>query len=68
MSMLLVGIGRRWRGVVIERTLFGPVFRFGWLSIGVSKYDLPEWVQEWHSRLGAALAKAKPSASKGQQR
>lgn len=66
--MLLVGIGRRWRGVVIERTLFGPVLRLGWLTLGVSKYDLPDWVQEWHSRLGAALARTgKQTGGKGQQ-
>lgn len=59
----------RWRGVAVEQTLFGPVVRFGFLTVGVSKYDLPDWVKEWHGKLEAALARAgKPTGGKGQQR
>lgn len=67
-STIILGFGRPWRGVAVERTLFGPVFRFGWLSVGVSKYDLPDWAQEWHAKLEAALARGGRTAGKGQMR
>lgn len=54
MSTIWFGIGKRWRGVAIEKTLFGPVLRFGWVSLGASRYDLPDWVRSWRSALEAA--------------
>lgn len=69
MRSLLFGIAPRWRGFAVERTVFGSVLRVGRLYVGVSPYDIPEWVAEWHGKLEAALSKsrAKPSSGKGQQ-
>lgn len=68
MRTFWLGIGKRWRGVAIERTFFGPVFRFGWLSVGYSKYDLPDWIRSWRNALEAAKrGPARASGSKGQQ-
>lgn len=71
MSTFWFRFSRQWRGFVIEQTLFGPVFRVGWLSFGASKYDPPDFFKEWHSALQKALGRAKggqqQTGSKGQQ-
>jgi len=67
-STFWFGLSRQWRGVVLERTLFGPVIRLGWMSFGASKYDPPDFIKEWHSALQRALEKVKPANGKGQQK
>jgi hypothetical protein len=68
MTTFWFGFGRRWRSPAVERSLFGPVIRLGWLSFGASPYDPPEWVKEWHSRLEAAISKQRrQSGVKGQR-
>ena len=47
-----------WRGFHYEKPLFGPVVRFGFLTLIVSKYDLPDWIHSWHGKLTGALKKA----------
>lgn len=43
-----------WRGVWIDRTLFGPVLRIGWLGFGLSRWNLTEFIKAWHETLRAA--------------
>lgn len=40
-----------WRGIGIDRTLFGDVLRLGWIGIGVSSRNLSDWVKAWHEAL-----------------
>lgn len=53
----------------VERTLFGPIFRLGWMGIGVSQYNLTAWGREWHDALKAAIAakQSRQTTGKGQQ-
>jgi len=46
----------RWRGVGIDRTLFGPVLRLGWIGVGISRRNLADWVAEWRASLAKALS------------
>lgn len=59
---------RFWFPPAIDRTLFGPVFRLGWVGVGVSRLNLTEWVNAWRSALERAKAGQQQSSGKGQQR
>lgn len=48
---------RFWIPPIIDRTLFGPVLRFGWLGFGVSKHNLTDWANGWRGLLLSALKK-----------
>ncbi len=68
MSTIWVEFTRHFWAPTLERTLFGWVWRLGWVGVGFSRKNLTAWTLEWHGKLQAALSKAaKPAGQKGQQ-
>jgi hypothetical protein len=43
-----------------EKTSYGRVYRFGWLTVGFSKFSLSSWIAEWRQPLTDLAAKIKP--------
>lgn len=41
----------KWRGLLIDHTLFGPVVRIGFVGLGVSKFVLTAWIETWRSTI-----------------
>lgn len=37
-----------------EKTLLGPIFHLGWMSIGFSQERITAWIKTWHDTLKAA--------------
>lgn len=40
-----------WQGMWIDRTLFGPVLRLGFLGLGISRHGLTTWIKIWRRPL-----------------
>lgn len=57
---------RCWFPPQIDRTLFGSVYRLGWVGLGFSRHNLTEWVKAWRNALENAKA-AKPNKDQRQQ-
>ena len=67
MSTLFLSFSKHWRNPAFEQTAFGPVWRLGWMTLGVSPHELTDWIVSWHGMLRAALKKDDQASSKGQQ-
>lgn len=62
MNTIWVEFTKRFWHPAIDRTLFGSVYRLGWIGLGFSRHNLTEWVKAWRNALeNAKGAKTKDS-------
>lgn len=69
MSTIWLEFTRRfWFPPQVDLTLFGPVYRFGWVGLGFSRHNLTGWINAWRTALERAKAADRKSGGKRQQK